>query len=115
MELLTDSPDVLSWMLVGLVACAAVASVCVVVCAVAVVVNRLRNVEHDAHGAAAVAPVAAAAPGRLTQLPVGAEAALNAIVELRPDPRNVVVTHRDPTGEVRLWPAGDVDHFQRSA
>lgn len=55
------------------------------------------------------------------QLPVGAEAALNAIVELRPDPRNVVVTHRDPTGEVRLYPLSesppdaDSDRFERSA
>lgn len=55
------------------------------------------------------------------QLPVGAEAALNAIVELRPDPRNVVVTHRDPTGEVRLYPLAesppdaDSDRFERSA
>lgn len=42
-------------------------------------------------------------------LPLGAEAALNAIVELRPDPRNVVVTHRDPTGEVRVYPPNTVN------
>lgn len=110
MELLTDSPNVLSWVLVGLVAAAAVAAVCVVVCAVAVVVTRLRSFEHAAPGA-----VATPAADRPAQLPVGAEAALNAIVELRPDPRNVVVTHRDPTGEVRLWPAGDAGHLQRTA
>jgi len=108
-ELLTDSPNVLSWVLVGLVVGAAVAALCVVVCAVAVVVNRLRSFDHHADD------TAVAAAGRPAQLPVGAEAALNAIVELRPDPRNVVVTHRDPTGEVRLWPAGEVGQFQRSA
>jgi hypothetical protein len=46
---------------------------------------------------------------RRPRLPVGAEAALNAIDELRPDPRNVVVTHRDPTGEVRPYPMGNPD------
>jgi len=67
-------------------------------------------------------PAAPAAPVEQTrrpQLPVGAEAALNAIVELRPDPRNVVVTHRDPTGEVRLYPLNashdDNTRLERSA
>jgi hypothetical protein len=64
-------------------------------------------------------PAAPAAEARRPQLPVGAEAALNAIVELRPDPRNVVVTHRDPTGEVRLYPLNashdDNTRLERSA
>jgi hypothetical protein len=64
-------------------------------------------------------PAAPAVETRRPQLPVGAEAALNAIVELRPDPRNVVVTHRDPTGEVRLYPLNashdDNTRLERSA
>ncbi len=71
-------------------------------------------------GAAQRADIPVDEPER-PQLPVGAETALNAIVELRPDPRNVVVTHRDPTGEVRLYPLtesppdADSDRFERSA
>jgi hypothetical protein len=56
-------------------------------------------------------PVAA---GEL-RLPAGAEAALNAIAELFPDPRNVVVTHRDPTGEVLIRRAEDLTELRRGA
>jgi hypothetical protein len=56
-----------------------------------------------------------AAPGELP-LPAGAEAALNAITELFADPRNVVVTHRDPTGEVRVTPlAENLTRLRRGA
>ena len=36
------------------------------------------------------------------RLPRGAEAALQSILEIRPDPRNTVALQRDPTAEVRL-------------
>jgi hypothetical protein len=50
------------------------------------------------------------------RLPAGAEAALNAISELFPDPRNVVVTHRDPTGEVLITrPSGELADVRRGA
>ncbi len=39
------------------------------------------------------------------KLPLGAEAALLAIVEVIPDPRNHLALTRDPTCEVRLTPA----------
>lgn len=60
----------------------------------------------------------AVTPGDVVQpnlLPRGAEAALNAISELPADPRNVVVTHRDPTGEVRLRPSVPAGQLPRSA
>ena len=122
----------------GLLVAMAVAGVAVVVCAVAVVAARLRTNAPVADSS--VKPSAAPAPDSMTasgnpagsiavdttgdqtqrpHLPMGAEAALNAIVELRSDPRNVVVTHRDPTGEVRLYPLGpakDADNrLERSA
>jgi hypothetical protein len=55
-----------------------------------------------------------AATGDL-RLPAGAEAALNAISELFPDPRNVVVTHRDPTGEVRVTRVDGLADLRRGA
>jgi hypothetical protein len=110
-----DTSTLLTWMLNGLVVATALAGVAVVVCALFVITSRVRS------GAPAntAGEVVALADHQRPLLPVGAEAALNAIVELRPDPRNVVVTHRDPTGEVRLYPltaaSDDRMRFNRSA
>lgn len=81
-----------------------VAALIVVVCAVGAVGSRLRNGRRPTAAVTRLAPPVAPDTPAAPQLPAGAEAALNAITELRPDPRNVVVTHRDPTGEVRLRP-----------
>ena len=81
-----------------------VAALAVVVCAVAAAVTRLRSGRRPTAAVTRLAPPVAPEAPAAPQLPAGAEAALNAITELRPDPRNVVVTHRDPTGEVRLRP-----------
>lgn len=139
-DAISNTSNLLAWLMTALVVATALAGVAVVVCAVAVVAARLRNgapatasdlnivaagslrsdsadddpagsgaattPSHGRSGPARSAAVPSEAETRRPQLPVGAEAALNAIVELRPDPRNVVVTHRDPTGEVRLYPMG---------
>jgi len=89
--------DILSVLLVVFTLATIAAGVAVVVSAVFVLVGRARGTEAADTTDEVIRP---------EQLPLGAEAALNAIAELRPDPRNVVVTHRDPTGEVRLRPLG---------
>ena len=45
------------------------------------------------------------APAGRRKLPRGAEAALQSILEIRPDPRNTLALQRDPTAEVRLTEA----------
>ena len=85
-----------------LLAATVVAGLTVVVCAAAAVVARVRSGRRPSAAVTRLAPPIAPEAPAAPQLPAGAEAALNAITELRPDPRNVVVTHRDPTGEVRL-------------
>ena len=136
MDALADTPTLLSWLLNVLVVATGIAAATVVVCAVVAVAARLRSNDpvatapaetSDAPEAIVSGPGAAQQADKPVdepqrpQLPVGAEAALNAIVELRPDPRNVVVTHRDPTGEVRLYPLAEsppdagADRFERSA
>jgi hypothetical protein len=133
-----DTSTLITWLMTGLLVATAVAGVAVVVCAVAVVAARLRadapakdsTVETAAapssdamtasgNPAGSIAVDTTADQAQRPHLPMGAEAALNAIVELRSDPRNVVVTHRDPTGEVRLYPLGpakDADNrLERSA
>jgi len=108
MDLVSGSPDVLAVLLVIFTIATLVAGVAVVVSAVFMIVNRARQTSM---------PTAAETGERPEQLPLGAEAALNALSELRPDPRNVVVTHRDPTGEVRLQPVDLTlgDRYQRTA
>jgi len=115
------SNDALSAVVTGLGVATIVAGVVVVVCAVFVVAERVRNHRSAPQAPATSAGQAAAtlpptvrptmtavpppgAQGPRPALPVGAEAALQAIVELGSDPRTVVVTHRDPTGEIRLHP-----------
>jgi hypothetical protein len=134
MNTLADTSTLITWLLTALTVGTAVAALAVVVCALAVVTSRWRSssatVDATVGGTAMTARVggklrstsqrAAAGDESLPpQLPGGAEAALNAIGELRPDPRNVVVTHRDPTGEVRLYPLSVSDDrhigFQRTA
>jgi hypothetical protein len=134
MNTLADTSTLITWLLTALTVGTAVAALAVVICALAVVTSRWRSnsgmVDATVGGTATTARVggnlrstphgAAAGDESLPpQLPGGAEAALNAIVELRPDPRNVVVTHRDPTGEVRLYPLSVSDDrhngFKRTA
>ncbi len=104
MESITSMDGPSGVVLALLVAATALAALVVATCAVAATVTRVRGRRRP--GAAVTrlaAPTAAAVPAA-PQLPAGAETALNAITEVQPDPRNVVVTHRDPTGEVRLRP-----------
>lgn len=148
MGALADTPTLLLWLLNVLMAATGIAAAAVVVCAVVVVSARLRSngpvataPARTSHAPEAIVSGTGVSTGtrvstgtgaaqradkpvdepQRPRLPVGAEAALNAIVELRPDPRNVVVTHRDPTGEVRLYPLAesppdaDADRFERSA
>jgi hypothetical protein len=133
-----DTSTLITWLMTGLLVATALAGVAVVVCTVAVVAARLRAdapvkdsmVKPSARRTpdpmtATGNPASSSAadtPGDQAQrphLPMGAEAALNAIVEVRSDPRNVVVTHRDPTGEVRLYPLGPANNannrLERSA
>lgn len=104
MESITSVDGPSGVVLAFLVAATALAAVAVAACAVAATVTAARRRRRPRAAvtrlAAPVAPEVPAAP----QLPAGAETALNAITEVHPDPRNVVVTHRDPTGEVRLRP-----------
>ena len=121
MDNVLGSNDALSAVVTGLGVATIAAGVVVVVCAVFVVAERVRNRRSAPQAPSTSAGQAAATPepmvrpsmtavpppspeGALPALPVGAEAALQAIVELGGDPRNVVVTHRDPTGEIRLRP-----------
>lgn len=123
MAILTDTSDPLTVVLLVLLGLTAAAAVAVVVCAVGAVVTRLRRrpgIELDTPAATPVGTVtlevvpAGASP---TRMPAGAEAILNAITEVADDPRNVVVTHRDPTGEIRLHPQArpDATSYPRSA
>ena len=104
MESLTNISGPMGIVFALLVVATLVAAVIVVVCAVGAVVARIRNGRRPTAAVTRLAPPVPAEAPAAPQLPAGAEAALNAITELRPDPRNVVVTHRDPTGEVRLRP-----------
>jgi hypothetical protein len=95
MQTLLQSSEPRAWVLSLLLLATAIAGLATVVCAVGLIAQRLRR-----NGQ----PRTTAQPVAVTALPVGASTALAAITELRPDPRNVVVTHRDPTGEVRIQP-----------
>lgn len=97
MQTILQSNEPQAWLLSLLVIATAIAGIATAVCAIAVGIERLRPVDHSRLSAGGHR-------GMPTSLPVGASTALAAITELRPDPRNVVVTHRDPTGEVRLQP-----------
>jgi negative regulator of sigma E activity len=104
MESITRVDGPMGVVLASLVIATALAAIAVATCAVAATVARVRGLRRPRAAVTRLtAPVAAEAPAA-PQLPAGAETALNAITELQPDPRNVVVTHRDPTGEVRLRP-----------
>jgi len=113
MDALGTSTSPLGVVFAVLLGATALAALAVVGCAIAAAVTRLRAHRRPTAAVTRLAPPVATAPAveerSVVVLPLGAEAALNAITELRPDPRNVVVTHRDPTGEVRLRP------FPRSA
>jgi len=104
METLTDTSGPLGILLVALMVATLAAAAVVAVCAVAALVSRVRTGRRPTAAVTRLAPAMSPDVPAAPHLPAGAEAALNAITELRPDPRNVVVTHRDPTGEVRLRP-----------
>lgn len=115
MDNVLGSNDALSAVVTGLGVATIVAGVVVVVCAVFVVAERLRQRRTSGALAAPVTELRTAGGNTSDTgnarpaLPVGAEAALQSIVELGGDPRNVVVTHRDPTGEIRLHPVPAAD------
>ena len=87
MQTLLQSSEPQAWVLSLLLLATAIAGLATVVCAVGVIAQRLRR-----NGQ----PRTTAQPVAVTALPVGASTALAAITELRPDPRNVVVTPAEP-------------------
>lgn len=115
MDALFGDGDLLSVLLAVFTIGAIVAGAAVVISALFVLVGRARRTEP---GADITDVTHAGTPADVVQptlLPRGAEAALNAISELPADPRNVVVTHRDPTGEVRLRLPAHAGQLPRSA